>query len=78
MGVCSHGDSESASKTEVGELEHAVAVNEQVLRLEIAVQHTVRMAEGDTLPIQKFAIVMTHTTEQLDLCMNIRFEISKT
>jgi hypothetical protein len=56
VSVCAHGDTERASQTEISELEHAVAVNKQILRLEVAVQHTVRMAEGDTLRMRGWVI----------------------
>ena len=38
-------DRKRARQAEIGELQHAVAVDQQVLRLQIAVQHAVRVAE---------------------------------
>lgn len=49
VGVSPHWDAEGAREAEVGELEHAVAVDEEVLRLQVAVQHAVCMAERDPL-----------------------------
>ena len=43
MGVCPHGNTERPCKTKVGELQIVVLVNQEVLRLEIAVKNTVRM-----------------------------------
>lgn len=44
-----HGDAESARKTKVADLELAAAVDQQVLRLQVAVQHAVGVAEGNAL-----------------------------
>ena len=41
------GDAEGAGKTKVGEFEVAVTVDEKVLGLQITVEHTVGVAEGD-------------------------------
>ena len=43
-----HGDAEGSREAEVGELELALVVDEEVLRLEVAVEDAVLMAEGDT------------------------------
>ena len=40
-------DAEGAGEAEVGELELALLVDEQVLRLQVPVQHAVLVAEGD-------------------------------
>ena len=44
--VAQYRDAKGAREAEVGELELAVLVNEQVLRLQVAVQHPPVMAEG--------------------------------
>jgi hypothetical protein len=44
VGVAAHGDAKRAGQTKVGQLERALAVNEQVVRLEVAVQHAPRVA----------------------------------
>ena len=49
MGVRTHWDAKGTGKAKVGELDVAVRVNQQVLRLQVAVQHTVRVAELDAL-----------------------------
>jgi hypothetical protein len=46
--VHAHGYTESASKTEIGNLEGTVAINQQILRLEVAVDDTVGVAECHT------------------------------
>lgn len=47
--VGAHGHPEGASQAEVGQFDGAVGVDEQVLGLEVAVQHAVRVAEGQAL-----------------------------
>ena len=47
--VRAHGDAERAREPKVGELELALAVDEQVLRLEVAVQHAVEVAVRDAV-----------------------------
>lgn len=47
MGVCAEGDAKGASETEITDLEVSVLVDEQVLRLEVAVKDTVGMAVAD-------------------------------
>lgn len=49
MRVRTHWDAKGTGKAKVGELDVAVRVNQQVLRLQVAVQHTVRVAELDAL-----------------------------
>ncbi|KAI3481766.1 hypothetical protein L1887_55613 [Cichorium endivia] len=49
VGECVDRDAEGTRKTKVGELEFAALVDEKVLRLEIAVQHAVLVAEGGAL-----------------------------
>lgn len=44
-----HGDAEGAGETEVTDLELSAAVDQQILRLQVAVEYPVRVAEGDTL-----------------------------
>lgn len=47
VGVCANRDVEGTSQAEVGELQVAALVYQDVLRLQIAVQDAVRVAEGD-------------------------------
>jgi len=47
--VGAHRDHEGAREAEVGELERALAVDEQVLRLEVAVHDAARVAEVHAL-----------------------------
>lgn len=49
MGIGAERNSESASKTEIGELEIAIAVNQQILRLEIAMKNAVAVTVADAL-----------------------------
>lgn len=42
--VCPQGNAEGAGKTKVGELEVSFLVDEEVLRLQVAVEDTVRVA----------------------------------
>lgn len=49
MSVSSDGDTESSGKTEVSELKSAMAVNQKVLGLEVAVEDAAAVAEGNTL-----------------------------
>jgi hypothetical protein len=49
VGVCAKRNTESASETEVGELEVEVLVDEEVLGLEVAMQDAVGMAVSHTL-----------------------------
>lgn len=49
MGVGAKRDSEGTSKTEIGQLQVTLAINEQVLRLQITVEDTVTVAVADTL-----------------------------
>ena len=49
MRVDADGNAERAREPEVGELDDAVAVDEQVLRLEVAVQHAPLVAEENRL-----------------------------
>lgn len=48
MGICAERDAEGASETEVTDFEVAVFVDEEVLRLEIAVEDTVGVAVSDS------------------------------
>ena len=45
--VGSDGDAERSGEAEVCEFDGAVSVDEEVLRLQVAVQHAVRVAVGD-------------------------------
>mmetsp|Transcript_23231 Transcript_23231/g.33770 ORF Transcript_23231/g.33770 Transcript_23231/m.33770 type:complete len:208 (-) Transcript_23231:296-919(-) len=45
--VAAHGDAKGAGQAEIRQLQLALAVDEQVLRLQVPVEHTVVMAEGD-------------------------------
>ena len=45
--VCPDRNAEGACQTEVGELELPSSVDEQVLRLQIAMQNAMGVAEGD-------------------------------
>lgn len=47
--IVSNGNTESPCETKVGELEHARTVDEKVLRLEIAMQDSARVAIGDSI-----------------------------
>jgi hypothetical protein len=49
VGVRPEGDTERASKAKVGNLEVALAVNEEVLGLEITVDDTARVAEHEAV-----------------------------
>jgi hypothetical protein len=49
VGVCSQRDTESAGQTEIRQLEVAVFINQEVLRLEVTVQNSVGMAVLDAL-----------------------------
>ena len=49
MGVGAEGDTKGSGETEVGELEVAFLVDEQVLGLQVAVEHAVLVAEGNAL-----------------------------
>ncbi len=48
MGIGSNRDAEGAGKAEVSQLEVTIAVDEKVLRLQITVEHSVRVAESDS------------------------------
>lgn len=58
--VGANGDAKRPCETEVGQLDGAVAVDEEVLRLEIAVQDAVGVAELNALeqlvPVREMAI----------------------
>ena len=47
MGVGTQRDAEGACEAKVGQLQVALAVDEQVLRLEVAVQHAAAVAVAD-------------------------------
>ena len=49
VGVGAQRDAEGARQSKVGQLQQAVAVHQQVLRLHVAVQHAVRVAVPDAL-----------------------------
>ena len=49
MGVSLHWESKCSSQTEVSELDVAFCVNEEVLRLEISVHHSVSVTVGCAL-----------------------------
>ena len=49
MRVAAHGNAKGAGQTKVGQLELLPVVDEQILRLEVAVQHLVLVAERHTL-----------------------------
>ena len=44
-----HGDTEGASKTEIGQFEDTLSVDEQVLRLEITMEDLVLVTLGNTI-----------------------------
>ena len=44
-----NGDAESAGKTEICQLQQTFSVNEQVLRLQVSVEHFVSVALFDTV-----------------------------
>ena len=46
MSVCLHRETECASKTEICQFNVPLVVNEQVLRLEISVHHSMGVAVG--------------------------------
>lgn len=49
MGVCAQRDTKGAGETEIGELEVALLVDEEVLGLEVAVQDAVGVAVLDAV-----------------------------
>ena len=49
MGVGSERDSKGTGKTEIRQLQVAVTVDQEVLRLQIAVEDSVRVAEPDAM-----------------------------
>ena len=49
MSVRAHWDAEGASETEIGEFKGAVAIDEEVLGLQVAVENAATMAEEETL-----------------------------
>jgi hypothetical protein len=49
VGECVDGYSEGSGETKIGEFELAFVVDEEILRLEIAVEDSVRVAEVDAL-----------------------------
>ena len=49
MSVGPDWDAKGPAKAKVRQLDGAVLVDEQVLRLEVSVKHTPRVAEGDAL-----------------------------
>ena len=49
MGICPEGNAERACEAKVGELEVALLVDQQVLRLEVAVENSVRVQVVDAL-----------------------------
>lgn len=44
MRVCPHGNAERAREPEVGQLEVVIRIDQQILRLEVAMQDAVRVA----------------------------------
>jgi hypothetical protein len=48
VSVGADGDAESTGESEIGKLEVAIAVDEKVLRLQVTVKNTVRVAESDS------------------------------
>lgn len=48
MGICAERDAEGASETEVADFEVAVFVDEEILRLEVAVEDSVGVAVSDS------------------------------
>lgn len=65
MRVRPQGNAESPGESEVGELEVAVLVNEQVLGLEIAVQNAVGVEVVDTLDELVRLLVQSASSERL-------------
>lgn len=49
MGVSLDWETESTSETEIGKLDHTILVDQQVLRLEVSVHHSVSMAVSCSL-----------------------------
>ena len=49
VGVGAQGDAEGAGETKIGKLQVAVAVDEQILGLEVAVKHTMAVAVANTV-----------------------------
>lgn len=48
VGICAKGNTEGASKTKIGKLEIAIAVDEQILGLQIAMQHSMAVTVSNT------------------------------
>lgn len=47
MRVAANGDAKSPRQTKIGQLDAALGVDEQVLRLQITMQHAVHVTESD-------------------------------
>lgn len=62
MRVRAKRNAKGSRKTKVSKLEHATAVNEQVLRLEVAMQDATTMAEQETF--EELPAVALHQESQ--------------
>jgi hypothetical protein len=49
VSICADWDAESTSKTKISQLDSSLTIDEQILRLEVAVQNAMGVAEGDSL-----------------------------
>lgn len=49
MSVCAQGDSKSSCQSKISQLDCSCFINEQVLRLQVPVDDSVRVAEAHTL-----------------------------
>lgn len=49
MGVSAQGDTEGSGKTKIGKLQVALAINKQVLRLQVTVQDAVAVTVSNSL-----------------------------
>lgn len=73
MGVCAERDSKGARQSEIGELEHAVLVDQQVLRLEVAVDDAVRVAVGQAL--EQLVRVRLHEAGREGARVHVLFQV---
>lgn len=72
MGVCAEGNAESAGETKVSELEVALLVDEEVLRLEVTVEDAVGVAVagafeelvGELLDLLSYVSVLAHSMQR--------------
>lgn len=57
MSVCAQGDSESSCQSKISQLDCSCFINEQVLRLQVPVDDSVRVAEAHS-PQQLVKVVL--------------------